>query len=149
MDERAEDAETSRRMRIAPDEIALGLGTQSFGARPGPGDEEALLGGQSFAGRGRVCRKRTGERPVGEPHAAEIADGLALDPLAVETQAGLDLEGGVRVVDAGGARLKLRSIGVAPPARRPSLGVEVGAASVEGVGEIVGDADADAAVEPR
>ena len=55
----------------------------------------------------------------------------------------------VLVVDAGGARLEPRAIGVAPPAPRPPLRVEVGASGVEGVGEIVGDAGADAAVELR
>src|SRR5512143_4058575 len=54
VDERAEDAKATRRVRIAPGELALGLGTQGLGVRPGPGDEEALLGGQAVAGRDRV-----------------------------------------------------------------------------------------------
>src|SRR5262249_21751839 len=142
------NAETAGRMRIAFGELALRLGSQGLGSRLSPGDEEALLGGHAVAGRNgvRLSRQGPGERPVREPHAAEIADGFALDPLAVEAQA---VEGGVRAGDAGGARFELRAIGLVPPAGGPPAVVELGTAGVEGVGEIVGDSDADAAVELR
>src|SRR5262249_45373903 len=145
--ERAEDAKAARRVRIALRELTRGLGTHGLGASAGPRDEETLLGGHAVARRDRVRRQQLGERAMAQPHTAEIGDSLALDALAVEVQPWLDLEGRVLAVDAGGARLEARAIGVAPPARRPPLGVEVRAAGIERMGEIVADADANAAVE--
>src|SRR5262249_5406517 len=149
VDERAEDAEATGRARIALRELPLGLGAESLGARPGPCDEEALLGGDALARRDGAGRQGPGERPVGEPDPPEIADGRARAPLAVQMQPGLDLEGGVVVDNTRGARLERRAVGVAPPACRAPLSVEFGASGIESMREVVGEVDADATVELR
>src|SRR3569832_918225 len=140
------DAGLRRRVRVADQLAAQGVGPALGAPDLGPAQGHALVAGPAVGRRRGLDMQRGVIGVAREQEAAQVGDVLAHGQLAVDVRAGDGLECGVLLTQMIGAGLEGGAVGRPPPVDQPAHAVGLAALIVEAVGHLVADDAPDAAV---